>query len=93
MFVTNIAGGIASADAVLAFTAAPPVHIDSIAIAPDKQVHLQITGGPGNFEIQEAVLITAFSPLTNFIATNSVFEFIDGDTNRDLRYYRVKSLP
>jgi len=91
--ITNVVGAITSADALVTFTTAPPAHIDSITIAADKKIHLQINGGPGNFEIHESPTITNWNPLANFIATNSVFEFVDTDTNRELRYYRIKSLP
>lgn len=93
--ITNDLDTITSDDAVLSLTSPPPARINWIARTTDKKYRMQINGNAvGHFEIQQSSpLAISWSPLTNLLTTNSVFEFIDADTNRTMRFYRVQSLP
>ena len=91
--VSNIAGTRASSDATLTVTAAVTrPQIESITLLSNG-VQLQISGGPGHFEIEACATLPDWSALTNFSTSESVFTYTDYDTNQPARFYKVKMLP
>jgi hypothetical protein len=88
-----MAGAVSSADAVLTVTPSAPPNIDSISRLPAGQVQLQISGGPGNFAIEAAPVLSGWTQLSSLNATGAVFQYTDADTNQATRFYRVRVLP
>jgi alpha-tubulin suppressor-like RCC1 family protein len=92
--ITNMLGSITSATAVLAVTgSAIAPQIDSIASLPDGRIELQVSGGPGNFAIESAPVLSGWTQLSSLTATGAVFQYIDPETNQASRFYRVRLLP
>jgi hypothetical protein len=91
--VSNIAGAVSSADAVLTVAMPAPPNIDSISRVQTGEVQLQVSGGPGNFAIEAAPVISGWTQLSSLTATGAVFQYTDPDTNQAARFYRVRVLP
>jgi hypothetical protein len=91
--VSNAAGVVTSSNAVLTVLAASPPHIDSIASRPDGRIELQVSGGPGNFAIEGALVPSGWTQLSSLTATGAVFQYVDPETNQASRFYRVRLLP
>jgi hypothetical protein len=68
-------------------------HIDSIARLPDGRIQLQISGGPGNFAIECAPVLSGWTQLSSLTATGAVFQYVDPETNQASRFYRVRLVP
>jgi len=93
IIVSNIAGTLASDEALLTVAQPMPPRIDTITLLPDQSIQLQISGGPGNFAIDAAPDLSGWSNLTNLTAAGAVFYFTDTETNLPARFYRVRVLP
>ena len=91
--VSNIAGTVASADAVLTVTQPTPPQIDLISVLPDGQVRLQVSGAPGHYAVEATTNLLAWAELTNFITTGSNFQYLDSETNLIQRFYRMRRIP
>ena len=92
--VSNVAGTVASSNAVLTVTQlSNQPHIDSITRLPDGTFQLQISGGPGNFAIECSPLPSGLTQFSSLTATGAVFQYIDPETTHTSRFYRVKLLP
>lgn len=91
--VSNLAGTLASRDAVLTVQAPKLICIDSVASLPDGRVELTINGGPGNFAIECAPTLSGWTQLDSLTVTGAVFQYIDPETNQASRFYRVRLLP
>lgn len=94
VIVSNVAASVTSDDAVLTiFLPTPPV-IDSIEMLADGRARLQISGGPGNFGVNQSSNLASW---TQAFATNlngSVFQYTDPESNQPVRFYRaVRLLP
>jgi hypothetical protein len=68
-------------------------HIDAITLSPDSTIHLQMSGGPGNFGLEVATTLSDWTQLTSITATNTVFEYTDSEINQPGRFYRLRMLP
>lgn len=93
VIVSNVAGSVTSADALLSIVPSVLLHIDSVSLVPDQGWQLQVSGGPGDFAIEAAPALGNWTQLTTLTATSSVFQFIDTQTNQAMRFYRVRMLP
>jgi hypothetical protein len=88
--VSNVAGTVASSNAVLTVLASSPPHIDFITNLPDGRFELQVSGGPGKFAIECAPTLSGWTQLSTLTATGAVFQYTDPDTNQAGRFYRVQ---
>ena len=93
MVVTNIAGTVTSADALLTVTQPAPPRIDSIVLRSGGQIQLQISGVPGHYAIEAASNLVDWAELTNFPSTNTTFQYLDPETNLIQRFYRTLLIP
>jgi hypothetical protein len=91
--VSNIAGTVASADAVLSFTQAVPLQIDSITLLTGGQVLLQISGAPNRYAIEATTNLVDWEELTNLTTTGNTFEYLDADPYPAQSFYRVRLVP
>jgi len=93
--VSNIAGTVTSADAVLAVIEPTAPRIDLITLAAGDQIQLQVSGTPGRYAVEATtnLLVEDWVELTNFTTTNSEFQFLDPDINEPKRFYRVRLIP
>ena len=88
--VSNVAGILASADAVLAVTQPSPPQIDSISFTPNGRFQLQVSGDPGHYAVEAATNLVDWAELTNFITTSASFQYLDTETNLLQRFYRIR---
>ena len=91
--VSNLAGTVTSADAVLTVIELTPPRIDLIGLLPGAQVQLQVSGGPGHYAVEASSNLVAWSDLTNLTTTNGGFRFLDSDAGESQRFYRVRLIP
>jgi hypothetical protein len=91
--VSNIAGTLASDDAVLTVTQPPPPHIDLISLLPDGQIQLQVSGLPGHYAVEAATNLVDWADLTNFVTTDAAFQYLDLETSLSQRFYRIRRMP
>lgn len=92
--VSNVANAITSDDAVLTVLLPSPPSIDSIALLPDGRARLQISGGPGNFAIEQAPSFTGWTQAVTTNVSGSVFQYTDPEAHQAGRFYRaVRLLP
>jgi hypothetical protein len=87
--VSNIAGTVTSTDAVLTVTQPSQPQIDWIAITPEGQIKLQVSGTPGHYAIEATTNLMDWSELTNFTTTSATFQYLDAKTNLTQRFYRT----
>ena len=91
--VSNIAGTLTSADAVLALIQLLPLKIDSITLMPAGQIQLQASGPPGSYAVEASPNLVDWVGLTNLITTGTSFQYVDSETNLSRRFYRLHRLP
>jgi len=90
--VSNVAGSVTSAAAVLSVVRPIP-RMESIALLPDHSVRLQMSGGPGDFALEVAPDLSAWTTLTNLSALSAGFQYTDPAPGASKRYYRLRTLP
>jgi uncharacterized repeat protein (TIGR02543 family) len=90
--VSNIAGALASADAVLSVSQPSPPRIDWIGLLPDGQIQLQVSGIPGHYAIEGTTNLLDWAELTNFTTATNQFEYLDPRTDLSPRFYRARLL-
>ncbi len=71
--VSNIAGTVASAEAVLTVTQPPPPQIDLIRVLPSGQIQLQVSGAPGHYAVEATTNLLDWAELTNFTTAEHDF--------------------
>lgn len=92
--VSNVAATATSDDAVLTVSSPTPPSIDSIVLLPDGRARLQISGGPGNFAIQQSPNFSGWTQAITTNVTGGIFQYTDPETNQAGRFYRaVRLLP
>ena len=90
--VSNIAGTLASADAVLTVSQPNPPRIDWIGLLPDGQIQLQVSGIPGHYAVESTTNLADWAELTNFTTATNQFEYLDPRTDLSPRFYRARLL-
>lgn len=90
--VTNAAGTATTDDAVLTLLQSNLPHIDNISLLSDGSALLDMSGGPGNFAIDAAPVLSGWTQLVSFTATNALFQYVDSETNQASRFYRLRAL-
>lgn len=70
-----------------------PLHFDSVTMLPERQVHLVLSGEPGDsVTIQRSSNLTNWVALTNLTNPTGTLEVTDETaTNAPQRYYRATS--
>jgi len=93
--VSNIAGTVTSADALLTVTQSSKPRMERIAVTPDGRIELQVSGSPGHYTIESTtnLKVADWVDLTYFTSTNMTFHCIDPDTNLIQRFYRARLMP
>ena len=91
--VSNIAGTLASEDAVLTLTQPTPPRIDQITLLPGGQFQLQVSGSPGHYAVEGTTNLVDWAELTNLTTTGPTFDYLDPETNLLQRFYRVRLMP
>jgi uncharacterized lipoprotein YddW (UPF0748 family) len=91
--VSNIAGTLVSSDAVLTVNQPSPPVIDSVSVAPDGQIQLQVSGPPGHYAVQDSTNLVDWTDLSNFVTTGATFQYLDTETNLMQRFYRMRWTP
>ena len=92
--VNNRLGTASSATAVLAIKGVVTTpYIDSLKCLPNGTFRLQVSGGPGMFEIEAAPQLSGWTRLSTVTAAGPVFQYTDPNTNQASRFYRVRLLP
>jgi uncharacterized repeat protein (TIGR03803 family) len=91
--VSNIAGTMASTDAVLTIAQTIPLQFDSISLTADSQILLQASGPPAHYAIDATTNLLDWAELTNFTTTASTFQYFDSTTNASQRIYRLRLMP
>ena len=93
MVVSNIAGTVASTNAVLSITQTIPLQFDSINLTADSQILLQASGPPAHYALDATTNLLDWAELTNFTTTASTFQYLDSTTNASQRIYRLRLMP
>jgi hypothetical protein len=93
--VTNVAGSVTSSNATLTVNVPPaqPPQIDSISLTPDGPIQLQVSGALGHYAVEATTNLANWAELTNFTTTDTVFQYLDPETNLAQRFYRVRLIP
>jgi len=95
VMVTNIAGFVASSNALLSILTAAPAEFETVAFLPDASLQLRLTGDPGaTYYVQASTNLVDWMPLTNITIGTGPFNFIiTGVTSDDRRFFRARSGP
>ena len=94
VLVTNAAGTVTSVDALLTVSPPLPLRFDLISVLPDNRIRFVLSGEPGNYVIETATDLGAWSTFTNLSIATGPVEFIDDSSpNAPRRFYRAKSGP
>jgi hypothetical protein len=88
--ITNVAGSVTSAVAMLVVTRSEPVRFDSIELLPEQRVRLVISGEPGEYFLDVSGDATNWAPITNLVLPDSPLEFIETTSNAATRFYRIR---
>ncbi len=89
--VTNLAGTVTSAAALLTVSPPLPLRFDLISVLPDHRIRFVLSGEPGNYVIESTADLSAWSTFTNLSIVTGPVEFIDdSSTNAPRRFYRAK---
>ncbi|MSU58533.1 MAG: hypothetical protein EXS35_10205 [Pedosphaera sp.] len=90
--ITNVAGAITSANAVLTVNLPPPARFLSINRLPDGRAHLVVTGAAGaDCAIDGSSNFTGWIELMSLMNSNGILDVIDHSaSNAHLRFYRTR---
>ncbi|HCL92596.1 MAG TPA: hypothetical protein DIC50_07420, partial [Verrucomicrobia subdivision 3 bacterium] len=91
--ITNVAGSVVSSNAILEVHLPAPPQIDRIRLLPGGQIELRVSGAPGHYAVESSTNFVNWMELTNFVTSESVFEYIEVETSLPQRFYRVKLIP
>lgn len=93
--VVIVAGQVTTQGFILQLPVVPPSpsHIDSITRLPGGATRLQVSGQTGHYGLDASGDLADWAELTNLMATNSPFDFIDQQTNLPRRFYRARWIP
>jgi hypothetical protein len=88
--VSNVAGTLASTDAVLTITQPRPPEITWISVMPVSPILLQVSGTPGRYAVEATTNLADWAELTNLITTSDSFQYLDSVANLTQRFYRIR---
>jgi hypothetical protein len=88
--VSNVAGTLASSNAVLTVTQPSPPEITWISVMPAGPIQLQVSGTPGHYAVEATTNLANWVELTDFTTTGATFQYLDAETNLTQRFYRIR---
>ena len=90
-----VTGNMYQQDFVLSTAVTPknPPHVDTIALTPQGQVQLRVSGDPGRYAVEASTNLQSWAELTNITATNTAFSYEEPQPSLTWRFYRVRLLP
>lgn len=92
--VSNVVAAITSDVATLSISLPSAPQIDSIFMLPSGQAQLLISGGPGQFAIEQSSLFSGWTQALTTNISGASFQFTDPESNQPVRFYRaVRLLP
>ncbi len=91
--VTNIAGAVTSAPAMLAVQIPRPPSFSQFSVPVGGPVQIAGSGEPGQFLIQFSDDLVIWRELVTLVSTNGTFNYEDPDRTLPRRFYRVRWLP
>src|SRR5206468_3704838 len=90
--VSNAGGSVASSNATLTVIWPTPPAIEQIALLPDNQVRLLISGDAGYpVAIEASQNFSSWTMLGSLMNTNGTINFTDTPATNQVRYYRVRA--
>jgi hypothetical protein len=92
VLVTNVAGSLASTNAVLSLIPPQPSQFQLVTLLPDGTLKLVFTGEPGAaYTIEVSTNLADWSVLTNLVNTNGTIEINAGQTAAaPQRFFRAR---
>ncbi len=90
--VSNIVTVLVSDPATLSVNLPAPPQIDLITLLPSGEVLLSVSGGPGQFAVEQAPGFTGWTQAFTTNITGTIFEYIDPETHQPARFYRAVRL-
>jgi len=91
--ITNGAGNTISSNGLLTVTPVTPVRLSGVTLLSGGRLQLTVTGDPGQFILQGSSNLFNWVDLTNILAANGTFNYIDSTTNLSRYFYRAKLYP
>ncbi len=91
--VTNLAGSITSAAALLLVLSPAVPHLETITLEPVGFIQLTGSGDPGSYTIQVSTNLTSWQDLASFLSSSGAFEWHEPQTNGPCRFYRTRWSP
>ncbi len=91
--ISNLAGTVTSAEAMLAVVQPVPPRIDSISLTAEGRAQLQVSGAPGHYAVDGASNLTDWAELARVTNSGSGFQYLDPETGLTERFYRVRLVP
>ena len=91
--ITNTVGTITSSNALLTVNPVTPVKMSAITLLSGGRLQFSVSGDPGQFVLQTSSNLLNWVDLTNIMAANGSFDFIDTVTNTSQRFYRARLYP
>jgi hypothetical protein len=93
--VTNTQGTVTSSNALLTINPPQPPQFLSVTVLSNGLVQLVLSGQTGSsYAIDGSSNLTGWNQLTNFLITNSTYQFTDTSaTNNPTGFYRARLLP
>ncbi len=94
VMVTNVAGSLASSNALLSILTAAPAQLQTVSWQPDGSLQIRITGDPGaTYYVQSSTNLVDWTQLTNITISAGPLEFtVSGLTNNHC-FFRARSGP
>jgi hypothetical protein len=95
VMITNLAGSVASSNALLSILTAAPAQLETVSWQPGASLQLRISGEPGaTYYVQSSANLVDWTQLTNITIGAGPFDFvIAGLTNYDQGFFRARSGP
>jgi hypothetical protein len=92
VLVTNLAGSVLSANALLTVTLPPPPQFQSITVLPDHRAQLQLLGTSNlPYAIEASSNLTGWAEVLSGTLTNVPAQLTDDSaSNAPLRFYRAR---
>jgi uncharacterized lipoprotein YddW (UPF0748 family) len=84
------AGVVTTADFLLGVEVPRILSVSTVA---GGGFRLTATGGPGQFGFEGSADLRVWQELTNFYSASATFSYTDAETNRAIRFYRVRRSP
>lgn len=90
LVVTNIAGSVTSAPALLTILPPDPAHIDSVVLLPDGRLEFSASGDMGHYSVEVSTNLFDWTELTIAPNTNGTFFWFDYTTDAPQQFFRVR---